>query len=303
MIGRVNATGSPQVPHAYPASIPALQPGEGLGSGGAAAVAYRITGVIGCGGSGRVYRAQALADGRDLALKLPRTWECTEDLFHEARYAGGPDLPHLATIRRVDHAWRAGLGLDLPFLVMDAYRSSLYQRLLAGVPPRAQAVRWIREAALALQASGLVHRDLKPENLLLDEHDRLHVSDFGIAIPVNPFVRSRAGIAIMGVVGTAIYLSPEQIYEADDIDQRADIYALGLVLAELLTGVPAQPRFTGSRDQGHYLERLLKHEVDWRALPDPALAEVVRHCTAKARRERYPDYWALLADLDAYGEA
>jgi serine/threonine protein kinase len=260
---------------------------------------YRIRRRLGSGGGGCAYLAGG-RHGREVVVKTPRAWSNVPELFQEARCLAGPPLPHIARPLALALCRLPGVGPAVPVLVLEAYAGSLADRLAdAGRIAPPLAARWIDQLATALAASGLLHRDLKPENVLLDAADQAWLCDFGLALPASPLVRQRIACVSIGHIGTPIYMAPEQIYQAADIDERADIYALGLLLFELLTGELAHPLHREGQSELDYLESLLLAEVPWQRVADPGLAAVVRRCTAKRRRERYADHGALRVALAA----
>ncbi|WP_052385492.1 serine/threonine-protein kinase [Streptomyces sp. NRRL F-2890] len=208
---------------------------------------YRITGRIGAGGMGTVWEAEDERLGRNVAVKtltgLPGEYskELQERFQREARLAAGLSSRHVVTIHdygrtQVDH--RVVL-----YLVMERLRGRPMSEIVAddGPLPLHDIARWGRDICQALQAAhraGVVHRDLKPSNVLIDEDGSAVVLDFGIARFLGDATEltrlTRTGAAI----GTPAYMSPEQALGADDIDKRTDMYSLGCLLYELLTGRP-----------------------------------------------------------------
>jgi serine/threonine protein kinase len=191
---------------------------------------------IGRGGMGEIFRATDTALGRSVAIKVldERYAEdvsvrqrFTREALAVARLSGNPNI---VTIYDV------GEQSDRPFIVMEYLAGgSLEQKLHAeGVQPPAQALAWLEQAANALDAAhrnGIVHRDVKPANLLLDVHGRVHVADFGIASAAGMQSLTQTGT----VLGTASYLSPEQA-SGEATSAASDLYSLGVVAFELLTG-------------------------------------------------------------------
>ncbi len=259
----------------------------------------RILGPLGAGGSGCLYLGRLEPEGALRAVKVPRDWTRATEIYHETRYLIGYSHPHVVPIHAIQLALIPRAQHPVPVLLLDLIGGCMAERLVAGAIDANLAMRWIRQIATGLEASSLLHRDLKPENVLIDRHDNAWLCDFGLCLPARAAVRERLGIPALGVVGTPLYMAPEQIYQAADIDQRADIYALGLLLYELLVGEPAHPLHRPTQDEEHYLDALLEAEVPWSRVPIPALAEVVRRCTIKKRRERYQTHAELRAALDA----
>jgi serine/threonine-protein kinase len=198
----------------------------------------RYTGArqIGQGGMGEIYRATDTSLGRAVAIKLLDTRHAQDPSVRErftrealavARLSGNA---HIVTIYDVGE-WRGR-----PFIVMEYLGGGSLQDRLAhdGAPPRGLALDWLEQAAGALDAAhreGVIHRDVKPANLLLDRHDRVHVADFGIASATGLNSLTQTGT----VLGTASYLSPEQAM-GERTTAASDLYALGVVAFELLTG-------------------------------------------------------------------
>jgi serine/threonine protein kinase len=205
---------------------------------------YRIVEKIGEGGMGAVYRAVDQMLERDVALKairpeLSREPEIIERFRAEARTLARITHPAIATIYSFFYE-----GEEL-FLAMEFVRGRPLSRVLTNDGP----IPWERTVALLGTAmdgiqvahdAGIVHRDLKPENLMVTEAGTLKVMDFGIARVMGSGHLTRTGL----LVGTLRYMSPEQI-RGEEVDGRTDVYALGAVLYEMLTG---RPPFEGSSD-------------------------------------------------------
>ena len=207
---------------------------------------YRITGHLGAGGMGTVYLAEDLALHRKVALKflLPRVAgdpDAAARLLREARAASALDHPHIATVYEV------GEADGQPFIAMAHYQGeTLAQRLQRGPLPYTDAARITAQIADALDsahAAGIVHRDLKPSNVMLTTTGQVKILDFGIA-KVDPGSAGETAEQLTAAgmtVGTAAYMSPEQA-AGRAVDARSDLWSLGVVLYEMLTGrVP----FTG----------------------------------------------------------
>jgi uncharacterized Tic20 family protein len=193
--------------------------------------------LIGQGGMGAVYRVRRLADAAMLALKVVRISD--EDLEgfaqrfeREAEALTRLDHPHIVAIR--GHG-RAGPWCWLLMDLVDG--ANLRQVVATGRLSPAQTLALVPPLCAALQYAhdrGVVHRDIKPENILLDAAGNPRIVDFGLAKLRRPGedANTRTG----AVMGTPHYMAPEQVEEAKDVDHRADIYALGVVVYELLTG-------------------------------------------------------------------
>ena len=209
---------------------------------------YRVTRLLGEGGMGMVYLAEHPTLGRRAAVKvlhpdLAASHEMIERLFNEARAANAIGHPGIVEV--------SDLGLlpsGTPYIVMEYLEGqSLGARMVQGGRLSLRATLEIADQAAsavgAAHAKGIIHRDLKPDNFFLtpDPHwpgrERLKVLDFGIAKlarrpPTAADVQTRTG----AILGTPRYMSPEQCRDSRDVDHRTDIYSLGVILYEMLTG-------------------------------------------------------------------
>ncbi|MGB8330870.1 MAG: serine/threonine-protein kinase [Polyangiales bacterium] len=214
---------------------------------------YRVTRLIGAGGMGRVYEATHTHLGKSYAVKvLPEGRadkpDAAERFLREARAASQIDNEHIVKVVNCDSDEAHRL-----FIVMELLEGeNLADRIERGALPLADAIRIAEQTAEALQAAhdaGIVHRDLKPENIFLtrkNDQDFVKVLDFGISKIKNPEHGDPKLTATDQIVGTPLYISPELARGVASVDHRTDIYALGVILYEMLTGTPP---FTG---QNHF---------------------------------------------------
>lgn len=281
----------------------ALQPGQAVGS-------YELIAPLGSGGMGDVYRARDLRLGRLVAVKfvsshLHGSPDAAARLDREARLASSLNHPGIVTVFDVGH------HEGTPYVVMELIEGrSLSARLAEGRLPLREAVEIGLQAADALAAAheaGIVHRDLKPQNIMLTAEGRAKLVDFGLSksapspeggnseTTANETLTSRHA-----VLGTAGYMAPEQVM-ALPADGRADQFALGAILYEMLTGRRAFLRETAVQTMTSILEDEPTPMAASRPdLPDK-IVSIVGRCLAKRPERRYASTRDLASDLrDAY---
>ena len=262
-----------------------LAPGTRLGP-------YEITALLGSGGMGHVYRASDPRLSRQVAIKtLSSSVAADADVVQrfetEARTVGSLDHPNLLVVFDV------GRREDVPFLVSELLEGeTLRERLRRDrtLAPR-QAIELAQQVVRGLAAAherGIVHRDLKPENLFLTRDRRVKILDFGIAkrvaVPGAPTAPGAEALTAAGaIIGTVGYMAPEQVL-GERVDARADIFALGVVLHELLAGEAPFRRDTAVAT----LSAIVSAEPpELPASVPPLLARIVRRCLEKAREDRF----------------
>jgi eukaryotic-like serine/threonine-protein kinase len=215
-----------------------LVPGTRLGP-------YEVVGSLGTGGMGEVYKARDTRLGRSVAIKvLPahvdRDSELRERFDREARAVSSLNHPHICTLHDI------GQEGGIAFLVMEHLEGeTLAERLARGplpMPEALQAALGILSALEALHRNGLIHRDLKPANLFLTPHG-IKLLDFGVVRRIaQERAETVASLTVPGmVVGTPAYMAPEALL-GHAIDTRADLFALGAIVYEMVTGTPAFAR-------------------------------------------------------------
>ncbi|MFT3766850.1 MAG: protein kinase [Minicystis sp.] len=246
---------------------------------------YEVEAVLGRGGMGAVYRVRDLALGETIALKvLARGGDA--DVAEVLRFRQEVRLARKVTHPNVARVYDIGEHEGVVFLTMEIVEGeTLRQRLRReGALPHAEGLRIALALAQGLgaaHAAGIVHRDLKPANVLLEHGGRVVITDFGIARSVA----ESSGLTV-GAVGTPMYMAPEQLVSGP-IDARTDVYALGLVMREMLTG---------ERSEGTTVR------LD---LP-PAILDLLRRCTAPladARPASMDEVARALRDAGADGAA
>lgn len=267
---------------------------------------YRIESALGAGGTGEVYRAHDQKLGRDVAIKtLPSRMRDDSELLarfrQEARVLAALNHPNIAALYDLEE--QAGRS----FLVLELVEGDTLDARLqhSGAMPAIDALAIVIQAAGALEAAharGITHRDIKPSNVKLTPDGTVKVLDFGLAKPSH--ARDEAAqlaartITQAGVlVGTPPYMSPEQVH-GRAADHRSDLWAIGCVLYELLTGVRAFPGATVTGTLAAILER----EPDWTALPAGTPASVrslLKRLLEKDPDRRYQSAGELRTDLEA----
>ncbi len=263
---------------------------------------YAIERELGAGGMATVYLATDLRHNRRVALKVMRpdlaaTMGSTRFL-REIQTAAQLQHPHILPLH--DSGETGGfLWFVMPYVEGESLRTRLARQ---GELPVGEAVRLLRDVVDALShahANGVVHRDIKPDNILLSGRHAM-VTDFGVAKAVDE-ATGRNAVTTAGVaLGTPTYMAPEQAAADPHVDHRADLYALGVVAYELLTG---QPPFTGTSAQqilGAHVTQAPKPVAEQRATVPPALAAVIMRCLAKKPADRWQTADELLAQLEGF---
>jgi len=294
-----------------------LQPGTRLGT-------YEIVAPLGAGGMGEVYRARDPRLDREVAIKVLHAAvadnaDRLQRFELEARAAGSLNHPNLVTI------FEFGTHEGAPFIAMELLDGETLRDRLGNAHAHSgdttatgssksssisqrRAIEWASQIAQGLAAAhekGLVHRDLKPENIFITRDNRAKILDFGLAKlmapgddDVNDDLTAKRNTAPGTVLGTAGYMSPEQV-RGRDVDHRADIFAFGAIFYEMLTGRRA---FAGNSG-ADIMSAILREEA-----PDiseshphlpPALGRIVQHCLEKDASMRFQSARDLAFDLEA----
>lgn len=261
---------------------------------------YEILKEVGRGGMGVVYQARHVRLGRIVALKmiLGGALARAEDLKRfENEAAAAAHLQHSGIVA----LYEVGAHDNQPYFSMEFISgSSLAQRLLVGPVPSRRAAKYMEAVAHAVHYAhtrGIIHRDLKPANVLLDDNDQPKITDFGLAkLTASDSGQTRTG----AVLGTPSYMSPEQANGRKDIGPATDIYSLGAILYELLTG---KPPFRGETplatltlvsEQEPIAPRLLNPEAD------RDLETICLKCLEKEPVRRYASAELLAQDVRRY---
>ncbi len=259
---------------------------------------YTIKERLGRGGMASVYLAHDPRFEREVAIKILPQEVADDDTFRqrferEARAIAA--LEHPAIVPVYDFAEENGQ----PYIVMRLMKGgSLAERIKNGPLSLLEAGRILERLAQALDAAhqrGIIHRDLKPGNILFDEYDNAYLSDFGIA----HIAGSGSTLTGTGVIGTPAYMSPEQVQGGEKVDARSDVYSLGIILYQMLTGqAPYQADTPARVMMAHILDTptsILSLQPD---LP-PECEPIIQKALAKDREERYESAGALAADFNS----
>jgi eukaryotic-like serine/threonine-protein kinase len=291
---------------------------------------FEVSGAIGAGGMGEVYCARDTKLGRDVALKvLPPAFALAPDRVdrfrREAQVLAALNHPNIAGIYGFEDLSTGPGQAGISALVMELVDGpTLADRLAQGALPLDETLPIARQIVAAIEAAhaqGIIHRDLKPANVKVRSDGTVKVLDFGLAKALNPArdsglsrraqasglevranlsdsptITSPAMTELGIILGTAAYMSPEQA-KGRAVDERADIWAFGCMLFEMLTG---QRAFAGD-DVSDTLANILKSEPDRSALPDttpPSLRRLIRRCLAKDLAARLPDIRVARLEID-----
>jgi serine/threonine protein kinase len=277
---------------------------------------YRILEKLGEGGMGEVYLAEDTRLGRKVALKLLPAQYATDAervrrFEQEAKAASALNHPNILTIYDI------GTHQGAPFIVSELLEGeTLRERLQAGALPARKTIDYVLQLSRGLAAAhgkGIIHRDLKPENLFITEDARLKILDFGLAKlkPAWGSLRRPAGVEestetynqgmdtdpgkVMGTVG---YMAPEQV-RGQEADYRSDIFAVGVILYEMLSGKRAFARQSAVETMNAILKEEPPDLEEAGGRISPGIARVVNHCLEKNPEQRFQSASDLAFALEA----
>ena len=256
---------------------------------------YRLLQKLGEGGMGTVYLAEDTRLNRQVALKFIHDSQLKEKharerLFREARAAAAIDHPNVAAVYEV------GEVDGHPYIAMAHVEGQNLEELILEGPLEIQVgLQVARQLADALEAAhrkGVIHRDLNPTNVILGEHGRVRIVDFGLAKLSVSTLLTDPGM----LIGTASYVSPEQM-RGEAVDHRTDIWSLGVILYELLTG--KRPFEAEHRDAVYFaiIHKAPQPLNRWRSGIPEELSRITLKCLEKEPANRYSDAGALNEDL------
>ena len=267
---------------------------------------FEVRGRLGVGGMGDVYRAHDPQLGREVAIKtLPSAFTNDPDRHRrferEARAAASLNHSNILAVHDV------GVHEGMPFIVTELLEGETLREHLKGRPlsPR-KAIDYAKQIASGLAAGhdrGVIHRDIKPGNLFITTDGRVKILDFGLAKMIDPSDDATVtleGVPLAPVLGTAVYMSPEQA-RGLRTDHRSDIFSFGVVLYEMLAGYAPFRRASTPET----LNAILHDEPPELAHAVPvahSLERIVRHCLEKAPEARFQNTRDLIFDLSALPE-
>ena len=282
-----------------------LAPGTRLGP-------YEIIGLLGAGGMGEVYRARDTRILRDIAIKvLPAVYSQDPERLRrfelEARSAGALNHPNIISIYDV------GSHEGSPYVVSELLEGKTLRQLQEGKPlPQRKAIDLALQVANGLAAANdkrVVHRDLKPENLFITKDGRLKILDFGLAKLTHPNHSDGASMTALTtetrsavVLGTVGYMSPEQV-RGQLADHRSDIFSLGAVLYEMLSGQRAFKHSTSIETLNAILNEDPPKFPESSTKISPAIEKVMRSCLEKDAEHRFQSARDLALALEAVSES
>lgn len=253
---------------------------------------FEILEPIGAGGMGRVYKVRQPNLDRVVALKiLPPAYaadpEWVERFTREARALARLNHPNIVQVYDFGETVPNERGERFPFLLMEFVDGvNLRQALRTGTLTSREALTIVPSVCSALQYAhdqGVLHRDIKPENILLDTLGRVKIADFGLAKLHDDKAAGLTLTASGAQLGTAAYMAPEQIEKPHDVDHRADIYSLGVVFYELLTGELPLGRFPAPSEKSG---------------TDPRLDTIVFRTLEKERDRRFQTATAMQTEVE-----
>jgi serine/threonine protein kinase len=274
-----------------PALMPALQAGDTLDH-------YCLDAAVASGGMSVLFRATDLNDGRLVAIKLPRA-EMEADPVLSERFKReqeiGQELDHPGVVKTYGGEPRSRNYMVIEWVEGCLLRALLNKERKLPVERAVSITLGICDALDYMHKHGVVHRDLKPENIMVGAEDRVKIIDFGIAMKEDARRITYAGPS--PTLGTPDYISPEQV-KGQRGDQRSDIYSLGVMLYEMLTG---QPPFSGPNPFAVMNERVLNDPKPARKLnPEisPEVQEILNRALERDPRHRYATASEMAWDLE-----
>ena len=259
---------------------------------------FRIDAAVAESGMASIYRATDLRDGKQVALKVPHfAMEADPALFDrfQREEAIGIALDHPSVMRIYPVEDRSRVYMAMEWVDGKLLRTVMFEQKKMPAERAIRITLGILEALDYIHKNGVVHRDLKPENIMLDPMDRVKLIDFGIASQAGAKRLTYAGFS--QALGSPDYISPEQV-KGKRGDARSDLYAVGVMLYEMLSG---QTPFSGPSPLAVMNDRLINHPLPPReAEPSitPQLQEVIYRALEREPKNRYPTAHSFAHDLE-----
>ena len=257
---------------------------------------YEIIEALGKGGMGEVYRAEDKKTGEELALKLIKP-EISADAKTIERFSNELKLAHKISHRNVCRMFHLSEEKGTSYITMEYVpgedlKSFLKRSRRLDIGTAISIGKQVCEGMAEAHGLGVVHRDLKPSNIMIDKDGNARIMDFGIARSLKTKRITGAGV----MIGTPEYMSPEQV-EAKEVDQRSDIYSLGVILYEMVTGrIPFQGETSLSIAMKQKSE-MPKDPKEFNAQIPEDLSQAIMRCLEKDKENRYQSAEELLSEL------
>ena len=268
----------------------AIHPGDQLDN-------YRIDGVAARSGMASIFRGTDVRDGRAVAIKIPHPeMEADPVLFERFQREAeiGAKMDHPGVMKVFDDCEHSQIYMVMEWVDGRLLREILHQQRKFPIERAVHITRTVLDALDYIHSHGVVHRDLKPENIMLDDQDRIKLIDFGIAGKAG--ARRLTFAKLSQVMGTPDYISPEQV-KGKRGDARSDLYAMGVMLYEMLTG---KTPWQGPNAFAIMNDRLLNHPVPPREInPEisPQLQEIIYRAMERDPKNRYATAKEFAHDL------
>ena len=259
---------------------------------------YRLDKVVARSGMATLYRATDLNDEREVAIKIPHP-EMESDPILLERFRReqeiGQELDHPGVVKTFDGEERSRMYMVIEWVEGRLLRTILNEERELPIERATNLVLQICDALDTMHKHGVVHRDLKPENIMVDDQDRIKLIDFGIAMKED--ARRITFVDMSATLGTPDYIAPEQV-KGQRGDQRSDIYSLGVMFYEMLTG---EPPFRGPNPLAVMNERVL-HDPEparyRRPEISPELNEILNRALERDPRRRYQTASEMALELE-----
>ncbi|MFL6450001.1 MAG: protein kinase domain-containing protein [Bryobacteraceae bacterium] len=287
--------------------------GDSLAPGTILAGRYQILSNLGQGGMGTVYKAHDIEVDRLVAIKIIRP-DLASDASILQRFKQEVILSRQVTHRNVVRIYDLGVAGDLKFISMEFIEGRELTSLIdeSGKLPQKHAAEIMLQVCRGLEAAhaaGVIHRDLKPQNIMMDTQGRVAVMDFGIAYSIGALeptgtptagaLEDRSSTQFGSLLGTPRYMSPEQA-KGDTVDARSDIFTVGIIFYELLTGIVPFSAKTRKETVRKRLEDTPRQPIELDPRIGKTLNQIVLKCLEKDREKRYQSVADIIRGLEVY---